>query len=446
MSLFDLVAALLVLTALLSYINYRLLKLPTTIGVMALTLLVSVAVVVIGSFLPDLERQVAAFVHRLDFDRTLMHGMLGFLLFAGALHIDLNDLARHKLSILLLATVGVLLSTALVGVLTWGLLTALGLPMRLLYCLLFGALISPTDPIAVLALLKKLGAPRDLEVQIAGESLFNDGIGVVVFIGLLGIATESNGFGPGQLAAVFLWEVVGGAALGLASGLLAYVLLRSVDNYQVEILLSLALVAGGYALADALHFSGPIAMVIAGLFIGNHGRRFAMSPTTVEHLDLFWELIDEILNAVLFVLIGLEVLVLPFTGRSLLAGVLAVPAVLLARLVSVAIPLRVLGRLQPFQRGSVWILTWGGLRGGISVAMALSLPSEAAGAAIPERQVILIITYVVVIFSILVQGLTIGPLTRRWLSVLGSPSDAGPHDGVGHDQKSVPGAGNSPGS
>jgi CPA1 family monovalent cation:H+ antiporter len=218
------------------------------------------------------------------------------------------------------------------------------------------------------------------------------------------------------LALVFLREVGGGAALGLASGLLAYLMLRTVDNYQVEVLLSLALVAGGYALADALHLSGPIAMVVAGLFIGNHGRRFAMSPTTVEHLDLFWELIDELLNAVLFVLIGLEVLVLPFTGRYLAAGLLAVPAVLLARLVSVAIPLRLLGRSQGFERGSVWTLTWGGLRGGISVAMALSLPSQGTDGAVSERQVILVITYVVVVFSILVQGLTVGPMARRWLS------------------------------
>jgi CPA1 family monovalent cation:H+ antiporter len=441
MSLFDLVAALLVLTAVLSYVNYRFLKLPTTIGVMALTLLASVAVVVAGRFLPGLENHAAAFVHRLDFDRTLLHGMLGFLLFAGALHIDLNDLARHKLSILVLATVGVMLSTVLVGVLTWGVLAALGLPVQLLYCLLFGALISPTDPIAVLALLKRLGAPRDLEVQIAGESLLNDGVGVVLFIGLLEIATGSNGFGPGQLAAVFLWEVVGGAVLGLASGLLAYGLLRSVDNYQVEVLLSLALVAGGYALADALHLSGPIAMVVAGLFIGNHGRRFAMSPTTVERLDLFWELIDEILNAVLFVLIGLEVLVVPFTGRYLAAGLLAVPVVLLARLASVAVPLRLLGRWQRFEPASVWLLTWGGLRGGISVAMALSLPVESGDGAGLERQVILVITYVVVIFSILVQGLTVGPLTRRWLSLAGPPPQASQHDGQGDNQESVPGAG-----
>jgi CPA1 family monovalent cation:H+ antiporter len=419
MNLFDLVAALLALTAAFSYLNYRLLKLPTTVGVMALTLLASVAVVVAGRFFPALEQHAAGFVQRLDFNRTLLHGMLGFLLFAGALHIDLNDLAGRGLSIALLATVGVLLSTAIVGVLTWGLLAGLGIPVRLLYCLLFGALISPTDPIAVLALLEHLGAPKSLEVQIAGESLLNDGVGVVVFLGLLEIATGGNEVDAGYLASLFLREAVGGAAFGLGCGLLVYYLLRSVDNYQVEVLLSLALVAGGYALAEALHLSGPISMVVAGLLIGNHGRTFAMSPTTVEHLDLFWELIDEILNAVLFVLIGLEVLVLTFTGRYLAAGLLAVPVVLLARLIAVAVPLGVLGRFQKFEPAWVRILTWGGLRGGISVAMALSLPTESEGATMPERQVILVLTYVVVVFSILVQGLTIGPLTRRWLAAAG---------------------------
>jgi CPA1 family monovalent cation:H+ antiporter len=281
---------------------------------------------------------------------------------------------------------------------------------------LFGALISPTDPVAVLALLKRLKAPRPLEVTVAGESLFNDGVGVVLFVGLLEVAAGGQGFVPGGLVMLFLREAVGGAAFGLAAGYLAYRLIKSVDNYRVEILLSLALVAGGYALAHALHLSGPIAMVVAGLLIGNHGRLFAMSPTTVRNLDLFWELIDEVLNAVLFVLMGLEVLAVTFTGRYLAAGLLAVPIVLLARLVSAGLPVWLLRRRRPVERGTVRVLTWGGLRGAISVALALSLPREAAGAAVPEREVILVVTYVVVAFSILVQGLTIGPLARRWLA------------------------------
>ena len=427
MTWFDLFAALLVLAAGLSYVNYRLLKLPTTIGLMALTLLASVAVLAVGRVAPQFRNQAQAIIKSLQFDQTLLHGMLGFLLFAGALHLDLGELTRHKIAIAVLATVGVLLSTAIVGSLSWLVLSLLGSRIQMIYCLLFGALISPTDPIAVLALLKKIGAPRALEIKIAGESLFNDGVGVVVFLGLLEIATGEQGFHPSRLGLLFLREAVGGAAFGLAAGLLAYVLLRSVDNYQVEILLSLALVAGGYALANALHLSGPIAMVVAGLLIGNHGRSFAMSPTTAHNLDLFWELIDEILNAMLFVLLGLELLVLTFTGKYLLAGLLAIPIVLLARLLSVSIPIWALQRWQPFAPGAIRVLTWGGLRGGISVAMALSLPSQIAGKPVPEREIILVITYVVVVFSILIQGLTIGPLTRRWLAAkqVFHPSGAG---------------------
>jgi CPA1 family monovalent cation:H+ antiporter len=343
--------------------------------------------------------------------------MLGFLLFAGALHIDLGDLARQKVAITVLATVGVVLSTVLIGGLTWILFAQLGIPVPFVYCLLFGALISPTDPIAVLALLKQLKAPKALEVTIAGESLFNDGVGVVLFLGLLEVTIGGHGFDPARLALLFLRESVGGTVFGLAAGYLVYRMLKSVDNYHVEILLSLALVSGGYALANALHLSGPIAMVVAGLIIGNHGRLFALSPTTVHNLDLFWELIEDVLNAVLFVLLGLEVLIVTFTSRFLAAGVLAVPIVLLARLGSAGLPVWLLRRRQPMERGTVRMLTWGGLRGALSVAMALSLPRQIEGVAVPERDIILVVTYVVVVFSILVQGLTIGPLARRWLAV-----------------------------
>lgn len=415
MSWFDLIAVLLVLTAGFSYLNFRLLKLPSSIGLMALTLLTSVAVVVVGQVAPALHGQARAFVAQFPLDQALLHGMLGFLLFAGALQIDLSEFRRHKVAIAVLATVGVLISTALVGSLTWLMLWLLGIAMPFVFCLLFGALISPTDPVAVLALLKRFGAPVQLEIKIAGESLFNDGVGVVVFTGLSEAALGAQGLDAGHLGLLFLREAVGGAALGLAAGLFVYGLLRSVDNYQMEIMLSLALVAGGYALAEALHVSGPIAMVVAGLLIGNHGRSFAMSPTTVKNLDLFWELIDEFLNAVLFVLLGLEMLILAFTGRYLCAGLLAIPIALLARFLAVGIPVWALQRWKPFTVGAIRVLTWGGLRGGLSVAMALSIPSRAAGKPIPEREIILAITYVVVVFSILVQGLTIGRLTRRWL-------------------------------
>jgi CPA1 family monovalent cation:H+ antiporter len=415
MQIFHLAAALLVLAALFAYLNHRFVQLPASIGLMALTLLTSLAVLAIGRFIPEVERRAAAFVGQIDLGQALLHGMLGFLLFAGALHLNLSDLARQKGSIAALATVGVALSTALVGGMTWCLLNVMGIHARLIYCLLFGALISPTDPIAVLALLKRVGAPKRLEVTIAGESLFNDGVGVVIFLGLLEIATSGHGLDAIYLGKLFLQEAVGGAVFGLSAGLLTYWLLKSVDNYQVEVLLSLALVAGGYALADVLHLSGPIAMVVAGLFIGNHGRSFAMSVTTVEHLDTFWELIDEILNAVLFVLLGLEVLAMAFLAWRLAAGLLTIPVVLLARFVSVGLPIWLFRLYRKVPRYTTRFLTWGGLRGAISVALALSLPSRVGGEPVPEREILLVLTYIVVVFSVLVQGLTVGLLIRRWL-------------------------------
>jgi CPA1 family monovalent cation:H+ antiporter len=424
MRLFDLIAVFIVMAAGFGYLNFRLLKLPTTIGLMALSLLFSLSLFVLGAFVPAVVQQTRSVIEQFDFNQVLLHGMLAFLLFAGALHIDLGDLARHKEPIALLATVGVLLSTLIVGVLMWGVFALLGFKLRFIDCLLFGALISPTDPIAVLSLLKKIGAPKTLEVQIAGESLFNDGIGVVLFMGLLEVATGENDFDVGHFAFLFIREAVGGVVFGLAIGLVAYRMLKSVDNYQVEILLSLALVWGGSALADALHISAPIAMVVAGLLIGNQGRSFAMSKMTTEHLDLFWELVDEGLNAVLFVAIGMELLVLTFTASYLAAGVLAVVIVLVARLVSVGLPVWLLRRSERFDPSMVPILVWGGLRGGISVALALSLPPEAAGDSVPRREVILATTYVVVVFSILVQGLTVGTMTRRWVGRSPRPIEA----------------------
>lgn len=412
-NLFGIIAALLTLSAIFSFINHCWLKLPTTIGLMVIALALSLVLIMSGYVAPSVERYAESIVLGIDFDETVMHGMLGFLLFAGALHINLNDLTQHTRPIAVMATAGVVVSAFLVGTLVWLLLPLMGMPMRFIYCLLFGALISPTDPIAVLGILKQAGVPKSLEIKIAGESLFNDGVGVVVFLGLLEIATGEYGFEPGHLTALFFKEAVVGAIFGFAIGWLAYQMLKRVDNYQVEILISLAVVAGGYASAIALHISGPIAMVVAGLLLGNQGRKYAMSAGTREHLDLFWELIDEILNAVLFVLIGLEVLVLTLTGTYLMAGLLVIPVVLLARLISVGGMARLLDRWQSFSPHSVKILTWGGLRGGISVALALSLPSQVGGELVPEREVILTITYVVVVFSIIVQGLTLGPMIRR---------------------------------
>jgi len=305
MELFEIIAALITLSALFSYVNHRWIKLPTTIGLMVISLLFSLALIALGFVLPAVEQRAEAIVARVDFNETLMHGMLGFLLFAGALHVDLEDLARQKWAIAALASLGVCLSTLLVAGLTWLVLGAVGIEMRFLYCLLFGALISPTDPIAVLSILKQAGAPKDLETKIAGESLFNDGVGVVIFLGLWEIATGQYGFDPGHLAALFFQEAVGGAVFGLVIGYLAYRMLKTVDHYSVEVLISLAVAAGGYALADAWHLSGPIAMVVAGLLIGNHGRNWAMSPKTCEHLDTFWELVDGVRPANrIFVLLG----------------------------------------------------------------------------------------------------------------------------------------------
>jgi CPA1 family monovalent cation:H+ antiporter len=408
----EIIAALISLSAGFSYVNHRWLKLPTTIGLMAIALAFSLVVIGVGLVAPAVRQQARAVVDRIDFNATVLHGMVGFLLFAGALHIDLNDLARGKLAILTLATVGVLASTFLVGILAWLVLPWLGVPMSFLSCLLFGALISPTDPVAVLQTLRRVGVPRTLEVEIAGESLFNDGVGVVVFLGLLEIASGQHAVDPGHFAMLFVKEALGGALYGLALGLLAYGLLRTVDNYEVEILLTLAVVSGGSTLADMLHVSGPIAMVVAGLLVGNQGRAFAMSPTTCENLTLFWKMVDDILNAVLFVLIGLVVLVLTVTPRSMLGGLAMIPVVLLARLVSIGLAVILLGRWGAWGLRTVPLLTWAGLRGGISVALALSLPPQLTMSAFPEREAILTFTYVVVVFSILVQGLTLEPLVR----------------------------------
>jgi CPA1 family monovalent cation:H+ antiporter len=409
MDALNLAALLISLAAVFAWINHRFIRLPSTIGLMLIALVLSLVLVLAGALgFGSVADKAQSLLAGIDFNTTLLHGMLSFLLFAGALHVNLADLAKQKWVIAVLASVGVIISTAIVGGLAWLAFSALGLDVPFIYCLVFGALISPTDPIAVLGLLKTTGAPKTLETKITGESLFNDGIGVVVFLVLLGIATRGD-MTASEVALLFVEEAVGGVVFGLLSGGIAYGMLRKVDNYQVEVLITLALVMGGYALATAIHVSGPIAVVVAGLLIGNQGRLLAMSDTTREHLDSFWELLDEILNAVLFVLIGLELLVLSFSGEYLLAAALAIPIVLLARLVSVGLPIGLMRKSRQFSPWVVTLMTWGGLRGGISVALALSLPSG------PERDLILAVTYVLVVFSILVQGLTLGPLLRRLL-------------------------------
>ena len=338
MNTFEIIALLMTLTALFSYLNHRFIKLPTTIGLMLIALIISFGLI-IGSYLGlDLETAADRIMTRIDFSQTLMQGMLGFLLFAGALHINLDDLLQQKWSIGIFATFGVLCSTVLIGGVMFMVFGWIGLSVPFLYCLIFGALIAPTDPIAVLSLLKQANAPKSLETKIAGESLFNDGVGVVVFLVIYEMLVGGHHFDLVHVGKLFALEAFGGIVLGLVLGWITYHLLKSVDNYQVEVLLTLALVTGGYALAPALHTSGPLFAVVAGLFIGNQGRSFAMSDTTRLHLDAFWELIDEILNAVLFVLIGLEILIVTLTVPYLVAAVLAIPIVLVVRFISVGIP------------------------------------------------------------------------------------------------------------
>ncbi len=400
MNLVQTITILVCISALFGYLNHRVLRLPVTIGLMAIALAMSLILLLLGKLGFDINVRAEAFIRSIDFNEALMHGMLSCLLFAGALHVNLSDLLDQKWIVGTLASVGVVLSTFVIGGASYYLFSLVGLHLPFLYCLLFGALISPTDPVAVMGILKEARLPKPLEVKVVGESLFNDGVGVVVFLVLMSLIPRDSVL-ISDVVLLFVEEVLGGALLGILLGFGAYLMLKSVDNYQVEILITLALVMGGYELANLLHTSGPIAVVVAGLLIGNQGRRLAMSEKTREHLDAFWDLVDELLNAILFVLIGLEVLVLSFQSAYLKAGLVAIPLVLFARFITVWLQVKVFSLVREFTQRAVAILTWGGLRGGISVALALSLPAG------PARDAVLLITYTVVVFSILVQGLTI---------------------------------------
>ncbi|MFC6224703.1 cation:proton antiporter [Hymenobacter artigasi] len=414
MDLYTALALLLVLAAAFAYVNLRFLKMPTAIGLMVLGLVASLALVGLARFDVKPVLKFANLVNKLDFSTIVMQVMLGFLLFAGAIHVDTRSLGRLRWPVGILALVGTPLSTGIVAGAMYLMLPWFGLPTPFIYCLLFGALISPTDPVAVLSILTKANIPKALETKIVGESLFNDGVGVVLFVVTLEVAL----LGPGDVTlshalGIFLRETVGGLVLGTVLGLGTGWLLRTIDNYQVEVLITLALVAGGTALATRLHTSGPLAMVMAGLLVGHFSRTGGvLSNESQNYVDKFWELIDEVLNALLFVLMGLEVLVLHIPGRTVLAGVAAIGVVLVARMVAVALPLGLLRIRSTFKvsdHGTI-VLTWGGLRGGLAVALALSLPASM------PRELLVGITYVVVVFSIIGQGLTIGPLVR-WLGV-----------------------------
>ena len=437
LSLFEIAALLLVLSALLSWLNRAYFKLPHTIGLLVMALVASFGIIALEALVPSLQvyETLSGAIGQIDFNETLMKGMLGFLLFAGALHVDIGKLRDAKWAIGSMATFGVILSTFIVGTGFFFLAKLFGADIPYIWALVFGALISPTDPVAVLSILKSVKMPKSLETKIAGESLFNDGVGVVVFTLIVAIATGAagghamveqwqvagpimasapgaGGVGVWDVIELFLVDAVGGAILGGIAGFIGYKMMARIDEHAIEILISLALVAGTYALAQRInilghHLSGPIAVVIAGLMIGNKGASFAMSEHTRQYLFGFWEMIDEILNSVLFLLIGLEILVLGLAPDYALITLLAIPLVLLARLTAVSVPMRVIGAFKNFTKGAIPVLTWGGVRGGISVALALSLPDN------EYKPLILTATYGVVVFSIIVQGLTVKNVVQR---------------------------------
>ncbi|HMF63970.1 MAG TPA: sodium:proton antiporter [Edaphobacter sp.] len=407
MSVFALISVVVTFAAIFALVSFRWLRLPTTIGTMALSLVSTTILSLLGRKIPGLQQLAADILSRLDFNAIVLHGMLAFLLFAGALHLDLAQLKRQRLPVLILSTFGTLLSAAFVAGLLWLVLIACQMRISFLNCLIFGALISPTDPVAVLEMLRRVGCPPHIQALLGGESLFNDGVGAVLFLALIGSSGSNAISSVSSFSVLFLLAAGGGIALGLALGYITYRLLLLIDSYSVEILLTLALAMGGYALADALHISAPLEAVAAGIVVNSRGRRREMPAVTHEDVDKFWHLLDDILNVVLFLLLGFSLVLVPFSARLMVAGLLAVPVVLLARGASVALLLYPIQRPQS-QFASTWaILTWGGLRGALSVALVLVLVRQ------PGSGPLLPITYTVVVFSVLVQGLTMVPLLRR---------------------------------
>ncbi|AYL96427.1 cation:proton antiporter [Mucilaginibacter celer] len=408
MNISDILAFIIVLAAAFAYFNHRFIKWPPAIGIMVLSLALSMLLVLLRGFDWAWLNHVALAISAIDFRELLLNFLLSFLLFAGAIHVDGKKLYKERLPITVLALFGTLIAAAMVGYLTWLLLGWVGYPVPFIYCLIFGTIISPTDPVAVLSILKEARIPVSLELKIAGESLFNDGVGVVLFVTMTEIARTGH-FSFADFSLLFVQEAMGGLAFGALLGYLGFHLLRSVDDYKVEVLITLALVTGGYGLANHLHISGPLAMVAAGLITGNKSRREGISATTWDYLGKFWELIDEILNAILFMLVGLELLVIKVEPIMMIVGLAAIGVMLLSRWVSVALPVWLLKRKINFERHAIAILTWGGLKGGLSIALALSLETGM------YRDTFVLLTYIIVVFSILVQGLSIGGFTKNLL-------------------------------
>jgi len=410
MDYYSIISFLIVLAAIFGYLNVRFLRLPTTIGLMIITLIFTMGLLIIGQFNSALLAQEKELISNIDFQTVLLDVMLSFLLFAGALHTNFEQLKVQRSPVLVFATLGTLASTFLVGIAVYFLLIVIGLNVEFIYCLLFGALISPTDPIAVLGILKKANAPKILETKIVGESLFNDGVGVVVFLTIFSIAAAPNAdLDIAHVAKLFAQEVIGGISLGLVLGWITYRLLKSIDDYEVEVIITIATVMGGTMIAHYFHTSAPLAMVTAGLFVGNDTvRHNAMSEMTETYVDKFWELVDVLLNTILFVLIGMEMLILTLSISSIIAGLIAVPLVLLCRYLSLWFPIKFFAKKLGFVRNTNLIMTWGGLRGGISIALALSLTQEM------HRELFLVITYIIVIFSIIGQGLTVEKAIKKF--------------------------------
>lgn len=404
----DIIAVFLCITAVLAFLNRRYVGLPPAIGVMGIALILSLLNMTFDALgFHTLHKLEQSLLESIDFSELLMQGMLSLLLFAGALHVNLSQLRAYRWQVASLAVVGTTLSTLFIGVVLWQLLSLTDLKLPFSYCLIFGALISPTDPIAVMGILKSAGAPKSVELVISGESLFNDGVSVVLFSLILAMIASGEAPSVSGASQLLLKETGGGALLGGLVGYVTYRMLKSIDSYQEEVLITLAAVLGAYAVATHLHISGPLAMVVMGLIVGNQGRSYAMSEQTEKNVDMFWELIDEILNAVLFVLIGLEVVLIQFSNSLIVTGLMIILLTLLSRLLTVGGPIALLGQRFKLPKGSWSIVTWGGLRGGISVALALSLPPG------EERDMVVSLTYLVVVFSILVQGMTIGKLVKR---------------------------------
>ncbi len=409
MDVFTVISVLVVLSAVFGYINARFLKLPNSIGLMSITILCTLIVLAISYFDDTLLEKEKELISKIDFETVLLDIMLSFLLFAGALHTSFQQLKVQRKPILTFATLGTITSTLIVGVFIYYLLQIIDLNVDFIYCILFGALISPTDPIAVLGILKQVNAPKKLETKIVGESLFNDGVGVVIFLTIYQIAKGGSEITFGHVVEMFVVEVIGGIALGLALGWITYRLLKSIDDYDIEVIITIAAVMGGTVLAQYLHLSAPLAMVTAGLMVGNDTmRNTSMSKITEQYVDKFWELVDILLNTILFVMIGMEILVLTFDMEYILAGILAIPLLLIARFLSLMLPIKFYAKKLDFVPNTNLIMTWGGLRGGISIALALSLTHEM------HRDLFLVITYIIVVFSIIGQGLTVGKLIKKF--------------------------------